>query len=89
MSDTASRPAAFRQLHSQGFFVLPNAWDAGSAVRLSALGFPAIATTSAGAAWAAGKKDGELGLDGVLDHLRLMTAATDLPVNADFENGFA
>ncbi|HWI85744.1 MAG TPA: isocitrate lyase/phosphoenolpyruvate mutase family protein, partial [Sphingomonas sp.] len=67
----------------------PNAWDAGSAVRLAALGFRALASTSAGAAWAAGKDDGELTRDEVLAHLRLLVAATDLPVNADFENGFA
>lgn len=89
MPSTAGKRTAFRRLHESGFFILPNAWDAGSAVRLSALGFPAIATTSAGAAWAAGRKDGELGLHAVLEHLRLLVAATDLPVNADFENGFA
>lgn len=89
MPDTTERRVAFRRLHADGFFILPNAWDEGSAVRLQALGFPAIATTSAGVAWARGKKDGELGLAEVLDHLRLVVAATDLPVNADFENGFA
>lgn len=89
MPGTTDKRAAFRRLHAQGFFVLPNAWDGGSAVRLEALGFSAIATTSAGAAWAKGKEDGELGLGEVLDHFRLIVAATDLPVNADFENGFA
>lgn len=79
----------FRQMHDSGFFLLPNAWDVGSAVRLTKAGFRAIASTSAGAAWAAGKEDGELGLDEVLDHLRMLTSATPLPVNADFENGFA
>ncbi len=86
---TQDRHRQFRQMHERGFFVLPNAWDAGSAVRLARLGFRAIASTSAGAAWAAGKEDGELGLDEVLAHLRLLVSATDLPVNADFENGFA
>jgi len=81
--------SAFRRLHDSGFFLLPNAWDGGSAVRLAALGFKAIASTSAGAAWAAGKQDGELGIEAVLDHLRVLVAATALPVNADFENGFA
>jgi 2-methylisocitrate lyase-like PEP mutase family enzyme len=81
--------AAFRRMHDSGFFLLPNAWDAGSAVRLAALGFQAIASTSAGAAWAAGKQDGELGIAAVLEHLRLLVGATSLPVNADFENGFA
>jgi 2-methylisocitrate lyase-like PEP mutase family enzyme len=89
MSSIGDKTATFRALHEQGFFILPNAWDAGSAVRLAALGFPAIASTSAGAAWSAGKKDGDLGLDDVLDHLCRLVAATDLPVNADFENGFA
>ena len=83
------RRAAFRRMHDSGFFVLPNAWDAGSAVRLAGAGFQAIASTSAGAAWAAGKKDGQLDVRTVLDHLRVLVAATPLPVNADFENGFA
>lgn len=80
---------AFRQMHDGGFFLLPNAWDAGSAARLTNAGFRAIASTSAGAAWAAGKEDGELGLAEMLDHLRMLVSATPLPVNADFENGFA
>jgi len=80
---------AFRHMHESGFFLLPNAWDPGSAVRLTKAGFRAIASTSAGAAWAAGKEDGELGLGDVLDHLRMLVSATPLPVNADFENGFA
>lgn len=89
MATTTDKRAGFRRLHESGFFILPNAWDAGSAKRLAALGFQAIASTSAGAAWAAGKEDGELGLEAVLDHLRMLVAATDLPINADFENGFA
>ena len=89
MPTTAEKRARFRALHEQGFFVLPNAWDVGSTRRLAALGFKAIASTSAGAAWAAGVNDGELGRDAVLEHLRMLVAATDLPVNADFENGFA
>lgn len=89
MTTTAGKRATFRQLHEGGFFVLPNAWDAGSAARLTAAGFKAIASTSAGAAWAAGRQDGELGMAAVLDHLRGLVAATPLPVNADFENGFA
>jgi 2-methylisocitrate lyase-like PEP mutase family enzyme len=63
MNDATAKRATFRKLHDSGFFVLPNAWDAGSAVRFERLGFKAIASTSAGAAWAAGKQDGELGLD--------------------------
>lgn len=89
MPTTAEKRAAFRRLHESGFFIIPNAWDAGSAVRLTRLGFKAIASTSAGAAWAAGRKDGELSRDEVLAHLRMLVDATPLPVNADFENGFA
>lgn len=89
MSDTSDTRTAFRALHGGGFFVLPNAWDVGSARRLAVLGFKAIASTSSGAAWAVGKQDGELGRDAVLAHLSTLVAATPLPVNADFENGFA
>jgi len=90
MTTTLSqRVSNFRRLHDSGFFVMPNAWDAGSARRLAKLGFPAIASTSAGAAWALGKNDGELGLREVLDHLVQLVEAVDVPINADFENGFA
>lgn len=89
MTTPTEKRATFRQMHASGFFLLPNAWDGGSAVRLAKLGFRAIASTSAGAAWAAGKQDGELGLDATLANLRTLIAATSLPVNADFENGFA
>jgi 2-methylisocitrate lyase-like PEP mutase family enzyme len=88
-TDLAARRAAFRALHDEGCFVLPNPWDAGSAKRLAKLGFKALASTSAGAAWALGQDDGGLSRDQVLDHLRMLCAATDLPVNADFEAGFA
>lgn len=89
MKNVTEKRAAFRKLHESGFFVIPNAWDIGSTVRLSRLGFRAIASTSAGAAWAAGRDDGGLSRDEVLAHLRMLVAATDLPINADFENGFA
>ena len=89
MQTVAEKRAAFCRLHQAGFFVIPNAWDAGSAVRLAGLGFRAIASTSSGAAWAAGKEDGDLSRDEVLVHLSMLVAATELPVNADFENGFA
>jgi 2-methylisocitrate lyase-like PEP mutase family enzyme len=89
MPTAAEKRASFRTLHETGFFIIPNAWDAGSAVRLARLGFKGIATTSSGAAWAAGKEDGDLSLDEVLSHFEMLVAATDLPVNADFENGFA
>ena len=89
MPTTDEKRASFRTLHDHGFFILPNAWDVGSAVRLARLGFKAIASTSSGAAWAVGKEDGDLSRDEVLAHLRMLVGATDLPVNADFENGFA
>jgi 2-methylisocitrate lyase-like PEP mutase family enzyme len=89
MPTVTEKRATFRKLHEAGFFIIPNAWDAGSTVRLTKLGFKAIASTSAGAAWAAGKHDGDLSLDEVLTHLRMLVDATPLPVSADFENGFA
>ena len=85
----AARRAAFRKLHESGCFILPNPWNAGGARRLQKLGFRAIASTSSGAAWAMGREDGEMSLDEVLSHLRMLCDATDLPVNADFEAGFA
>ena len=87
--ETSAKRVAFRQLHESGHFILPNPWDIGGARRLEKLGFKALASTSAGAAWSLGKGDGELTLDEVLAHLRTLCAATDLPVNADFEAGFA
>jgi 2-methylisocitrate lyase-like PEP mutase family enzyme len=84
-----TKRTAFRALHNQGCFVLPNPWDVGGIRRLEKLGFKALASTSAGAAWSLGRNDGELSLDEVLAHLRLLCAATDLPLNADFEAGFA
>ena len=89
MTTISERRAAFRALHKSGCFVLPNPWDGGSAIRLAKAGFSALASTSAGAAWALGKEDGEMTLDEVLDHLAFLCAVTDLPVNADFEAGFA
>ena len=88
-SSAAAKRSAFRQLHATGCFIIPNPWDVGSARYLQSLGFKALATTSAGYAWSQGKPDGALTLDMVLAHLRDMVAATDLPVNADFESGFA
>ena len=83
------RRADFRAMHASGCFVLPNPWDAGSAMRLRNLGFMALASSSAAAAWALGKADNAITLDDALAHLRMLCAATDLPVNADFEGGFA
>lgn len=88
-SDTAARRRAFRQLHASGCFVIPNPWDTGSARFLQGLGFKALATTSSGFAWSLGQPDGGLPRETVLAHLRELVAATDLPVNADFESGFA
>jgi len=81
--------AQFRALHQQGCFVIPNPWDIGGARRLKKLGFKAIASSSAAAAWTLGKADGQITLEEALDHLRLLCGGVDLPVNADFEAGFA
>ncbi|HEY2558789.1 MAG TPA: isocitrate lyase/phosphoenolpyruvate mutase family protein [Caldimonas sp.] len=84
-----ARRAAFRALHTEGCFVLPNPWDVGSALMLQGLGFQALASTSSGFAWSTGHADGASSRDEVLAHLRTLCAATDLPVNADFESGYA
>ena len=89
MSASTDRSAAFRALHESGTFVMPNPWDAGSARYLASLGFKALATTSAGFAWTLGKADGQVTLDEKLAHLRAVVAAVDVPINADFEGGFA
>jgi 2-methylisocitrate lyase-like PEP mutase family enzyme len=86
---TAEKRAAFRARHAEGCFILPNPWDAGSARLLQSLGFQALASTSAGYAWSQGQPDHKVTLEGVLTHLTALSAATDLPVNADFESGFA
>ncbi len=85
----AARRARFRSLHADGCFALPNPWDAGSVRRLEALGFKALASSSSAAAQALGLTDYQISLDQCIDHLEMLCAATDLPVNADFENGFA
>lgn len=85
----ADKIAAFRALHQAGCFALPNPWDAGSARYLQALGFKALASTSAGFAFSLAKLDYQLTLDLVLGHLAALAAASDLPLNADFEGGFA
>ncbi len=84
----AAKRQAFKRLHQSGCFVIPNPWDAGSARYLQTLGFEALATTSSGFAWSHAQADGAMSRDQVLAHLREMVLATDLPVNADFENGF-
>lgn len=85
----ADRRRTFRALHDSGCFVIPNPWDVGSARYLATLGFKALATTSSGFAWSHGHADNEMSREAVLAHLRTMVEATDLPVNADFESGFA
>ena len=79
----------FRELHESGCFVMPNPWDVGSARLLAQLGFRALATTSAGFAWSLGRPDSHATLEEVLSHLRAMAGAVELPVNADFEGGYA
>src|SRR6195256_830413 len=86
---TQDKRAAFRKLHETGCFVLPNPWDVGSARALQHLGFKAIASTSAGYAWSMGRADNRVTLEDVLQHLTALCDAVDLPVNADFEGGFA
>jgi 2-methylisocitrate lyase-like PEP mutase family enzyme len=85
----AERRLRFRRLHENGCFVMPNPWDVGSARFLQGLGFEALATTSAGFAWTQGCADGSVTLAMVRAHLRAMVEATDLPINADFESGYA
>jgi methylisocitrate lyase len=84
-----SKAAAFHALHRSGTFVLPNAWDLGSARILEQLGFQAIATTSSGFAWTLGKRDTHVPLEETLEHYRAMSSALDIPINADFEGGYA
>jgi 2-methylisocitrate lyase-like PEP mutase family enzyme len=84
-----NRTAEFHRLHSAGCFVMPNPWDAGSARALEQLGFKALATTSAGLAWTLGRADTQVTRDQVLAHLRLIAGAVSVPVNADFEGGYA
>jgi 2-methylisocitrate lyase-like PEP mutase family enzyme len=79
----------FHELHQSGCFVIPNPWDIGSARLLASLGFKAVATSSAGFAWSMGRRDNEVSLGEVLGHLRAVAGSVDIPVNADFEDGFA
>ena len=79
----------FRRLHEQeGCFLIPNAWDAGTARILASLGYSALATTSAGMAFALGQREGQVSQKATLAHCRTMVKATDLPVSADLEKGF-
>jgi 2-methylisocitrate lyase-like PEP mutase family enzyme len=85
----AEKRRTFRDMHAAGCFAIPNPWDPGSARYLQSLGFKALATTSSGFAWSRACPDNGITRDAALAHLRDMVAATDLPVNADFEGGFA
>jgi 2-methylisocitrate lyase-like PEP mutase family enzyme len=89
MSVRDDRVSTFHRLHSAGCFVMPNPWDVGSARALEQLGFPALATTSAGFAWTLGRADNAISLDQALEHLRAIVKAVQVPVNADFQGGFA
>ena len=86
---TADKRATFRKMHETGCFIIPNPFDVGSAVALQQLGFKALASTSAGFAWTIGKADNRVTVDDVCDHLTAICAAVDIPVNADYEDGFA
>ena len=85
----ADKRPTFRKMHEAGCFVLPNPFDVGSAKALQNLGFKALASTSAGFAWTIGKADNRVTVDEVCAHLTALCAAIDLPINADFEGGFA
>jgi 2-methylisocitrate lyase-like PEP mutase family enzyme len=89
MSEQPERVAVFHRLHADGCFVMPNPWDMGSARALEQMGFKALATTSAGFAWTSGRADNQVTLDQALEHLRGIANAVKVPVNADFEGGFA
>lgn len=89
MTPRDAKVEAFHRLHAEGCFVMPNPWDIGGAVALEQMGFNALATTSAGLAWALGRADNHVSRDEMLEHLRRVAAAVSVPVSADFEGGFA
>jgi 2-methylisocitrate lyase-like PEP mutase family enzyme len=89
MPTTAEKRAAFRRLHESGCFVIPNPWDIGTTRYLQNMGFKALATTSAGFAWSRGLADGGVTRDAMLAHIAELSAAADIPFNADFEGGYA
>ena len=88
-SSVSDKRRELHRLHESGCFVLPNPWDVGSARYLQGIGFKALASTSSGLAWSQGHADNGLPRERVLAHLSELVDATDIPVNADFENGFA
>jgi 2-methylisocitrate lyase-like PEP mutase family enzyme len=89
MTTPNDRDRIFRQLHQSGCFVIPNPWDVGSARILAQLGFRALATTSSGFAWTLGRQDNHVSLEESLAHFRALSAAVEVPINGDFEGGFA
>jgi 2-methylisocitrate lyase-like PEP mutase family enzyme len=89
MTTQAQKVDAFHRLHAEGCFVLPNPWDVGTAVALEQTGFKALATTSSGHAWSLARPDNGVSRDEALEHLRVIAGTVDVPVNADFEHGFA
>jgi 2-methylisocitrate lyase-like PEP mutase family enzyme len=90
LKSQTEKAAVFRALHARNrAFIIPNPWDVGSAMMLARLGFEALATTSAGFAHSLGKADGAVDRDAMLAHAAALAAATDLPVSADLENGYA
>ncbi len=89
MREISDRCRVFRELHQSGCFVIPNPWDVGSARLLESMGFRALATTSSGFAWSMGRSDNHVTLEEMLAHLRAISASVAIPVNADFEGGFA
>ncbi len=88
-SSLAAKRARFRELHRAGCFALPNPFDVGTAMALQSLGFSALASTSAGMAWSLGRSDRATPLEDALDHLHALAAAVEIPLNADFEGGYA
>lgn len=89
MTDPARKRETFRRLHESGCFVIPNPWDVGSARYLERLGFKALATTSAGFAWSRGRADNGITVEHALAHFEDVAGSVDVPVNGDFEGGFA
>jgi 2-methylisocitrate lyase-like PEP mutase family enzyme len=89
MANVAEKRAEFRRMHEAGCFVLPNPWDMGTTRYLEKIGFKAVATTSAGAAWSLGCPDGGTTIEAMLDHIRMIADAASVPTNADFGDAFA
>src|ERR1700754_2442985 len=89
MLTPADKRAAFKKLHESGCFIIPNPFDIGSSKALEHLGFKALASTSAGFAWTIGKADNKVTVEEVCNHLAAISTSVDIPVNADFEDGFA